>query len=167
MENITKNSNIYIENGTFISFMLDNKDYKILDVLKNNSNLSTQQISKKTLIPITTVHHRIKKLCKEEIIKGYTVVLDYKKLEKGLSAYISITVDYHDLKNSKITQRDLARKISNLSQVEEVSILAGGTDILIKVRVKDIEEMDEFVTETLRNIKGIEKTQTMMILHEF
>lgn len=146
---------------------MDKKDHQILEVLERDSSLSTQQISKKTLIPITTVHHRIKKLEKEGIIKGYTLIVDHKKLGKSISAYISITVDYHDLKEGKIKQKELAQKLKNLPEVEEASILAGGIDILIKIRVKDVEEMDTFVTETLRNIKGIEKTQTMIILHEF
>ena len=48
---------------------MDEKDEKILKLLKENSKLTTQQISKKTLIPITTIHNRIKKLEKEGIIK--------------------------------------------------------------------------------------------------
>jgi DNA-binding Lrp family transcriptional regulator len=147
--------------------MLDDKDFKILEVLKENSKLSTQQISKKTLIPITTIHHRIKKLEKQGIIKGYTVLLDNKKLDKGLSAYILITVDYNILKQKKTTQHDLAKKLINLKQVEKSEVVAGGTDIIIKVRVKDIDEMDNFVTKDIRNIEGIEKTQTMIVLHEF
>ena len=51
-----------------MTYILDDKDKKIIEILKENSRLSTQQISKKTLIPITTVHHRIKKLEKEKII---------------------------------------------------------------------------------------------------
>ena len=37
---------------------------KILEVLRENSKLSTQQIAKKTGLPVTTVHNRIKKLKK-------------------------------------------------------------------------------------------------------
>ena len=40
---------------------MDEKDEKILRLLKENSKSTTQQIAKKTLIPITTVHNRIKK----------------------------------------------------------------------------------------------------------
>ena len=51
--------------------MLDKSDIKIIEILKENSKLSTQQISKKTAIPITTVHYRIKKLEKEGLKKIY------------------------------------------------------------------------------------------------
>ena len=58
---------------------MDEKDEQILQILLINSKLSTHQISKKTGIPITTVHNRIKKLTKKGIIKGYTIVIDHKK----------------------------------------------------------------------------------------
>ena len=58
---------------------MDDKDEQILQILKENSKLSTHQISKKTRIPITTVHNRIKKLKKEEIIKKYSIIIDKKK----------------------------------------------------------------------------------------
>ena len=81
--------------------MLDKKDLAILEILKHNSNLSTQNIAKKTNIPITTVHNRIKKLEKEGIIKEYSVVLDNKKIGKPIAAYILITVDYKLLQQLK------------------------------------------------------------------
>ncbi len=145
---------------------MDTKDRLILNFLKENSKLSTQKISKKTRIPITTVHNRIKRLQKEGIIKKYTVLLDNKKLGKALSAYIAIIVNYDLLKKLNISQHDLAKKLKKSENVEEVSMITGGTDIIIKIRVANIEAMDDFVTKYLRNVDGIEKTQTMVILHE-
>ncbi|MBW3023240.1 Lrp/AsnC ligand binding domain-containing protein, partial [Candidatus Woesearchaeota archaeon] len=39
-------------------------------------------------------------------------------------------------------------------------------DIILKIRVKDVDELNDFVTVYLRNLDGIEKTQTMVILSE-
>ena len=145
---------------------MDKKDEAILSSLKENGRLSTQSISKKTKIPITTVHHRIKKLEELGIIQGYTVVVDHKKIGKPISAYIQITVDYKLLKEKKITQYEIVKKLKSNETVEEASMLTGGSDIIIKVRVKDIDELNEFVTIYLRNIDGIEKTQTAIVLNE-
>lgn len=145
---------------------MDEKDEKILRLLQENSKLTTQQISKKTLMPITTVHNRIKKLEKEGVIKKYTLELDNKKLGKNICAYIHITVDYKLLKEIKMSQHELAKKLKQFEFVEEAAMVTGGTDIIIKIRVKDIDELDDFVTKKLRNINGIEKTQTMVVLNE-
>lgn len=147
--------------------MLDKKDLKILEVLKRNAKLSTQQIAKKTLIPTTTVHNRIKKLEELGIIKGYTVVLDDKKLGKKLSAYILMTVDYKLLKEKGISQHELAKLLKNHEFVDEVDMITGRSDIIIRIKANDVEELDDFVTKYLRNLDGIERTETMMILSRF
>ena len=145
---------------------MDKKDEQIIEILKENSKLSTQQISKKTSIPITTVHNRIKKLEKEGVIKRYTLELDNKKLGKDIAAYINIVVDYRLLKEKNLSQHELARKLKQHEFVEEAAMITGGTDLIIKVRVKNVDQLDNFVTKYLRNIEGVEKTQTMVILNE-
>ena len=145
---------------------MDEKDEKILRLLRKNSKLTTQQISRKINIPITTIHNRIKKLEKDGIIEGYTLRINNKKIGKAIAAYINIVVDYKLLKEKKMSQHDLARKLKQNEFVEESVMVTGGTDIIIKVRVKNVDELDNFVTKYLRNIEGIEKTQTMVILHE-
>lgn len=145
--------------------MLDEKDMKILKLLKDNSKLTSKQISKKALIPITTVHNRIKKLEKSGIIKNYTVLLNDKKLG-SISAYILVTVDYKLLKEKKLSQHELAKQLKEHEFVEQTSMVTGGSDIILRVRVKDITELDNFVTRYLRNVDGIERTQTMVILNE-
>ena len=151
---------------SFMEEILDKKDLAILEILEENARLSSQEISKKTLIPISTVHHRIKKLEKEGIIEKYTINLNKKKLGKEVASYILIIVDYKLLREMKMSQYELAKKIKKNKCVEEAAMITGGTDIIIKVRVKNIEELNEFVTKYLRNIEGVEKTQTMVILNE-
>lgn len=146
--------------------VLDKKDSTILAALKENAKLSTQQIAKRTRIPITTVHNRIKKLEKEGIVKGYTVVLDNKKIGKPLAAYILITVDYKLLKEIKKSQYELAQQLLKNPAVESSAMITGASDIIIKVRCGSIDELNEFVTIYLRNVEGVEKTQTAIVLNE-
>lgn len=146
--------------------IMDEKDEKIVKILLENAKLSTQGISKKILIPITTVHNRIKKLEKKGIIKGYTVNLDYEKVGKPLSAYILVSVDYNLMKQAKMTQEDLGKKLRTYEAVEEVAMVTGSVDMILKIRAKDMKELDRFVTGTLRELKGVGATQTLMVLHQ-
>lgn len=146
--------------------MLDEKDSLILDILRKDAHLTINQISRSTRIPVTTIHNRIKKLENEGIIKRYTVDLDYKKIGKEIQAYILLTVNYSLPTGKKIRQPDVARSIKVLPEVEEVKILAGITDILIRIRTRDIDELNNFVINKLREIEGVDKTQTMIVLNE-
>ncbi len=151
----------------FISkFMgLDEKDLKILEILKQNAKLTTSQISKKTKIPITTVHNRIKGLEKDGVIKSYTVVLDHKLLGEEVLVYILVTVNYN-VPGKKVSQEVIANQIKKSQNVEEVNITTGEKDIIVKARFGSISQLNDFVTKTLRNIEGVDKTQTMVVLSD-
>ena len=146
--------------------MIDSKDLLILDALKENAKASIVALSKKTGLPATTIHDRINKMRKDGTILGYTIKVDPKKAGKEIGAFISITVDYLYLKEKNSSMEALIERISKLPLVEEISLVTGGTDILIKCRMKDIAGLNNFVMRKLRNFDGVEKTQTMVILRE-
>ena len=145
---------------------INEKDRDILSLLEKDSKLTIQQISIKTGLPITTIHNRIKKMEENGIIKGYTVVIDGKKLGIGINAYVLINVEYMTPNGKKISQVDLAKKINKNPLVEETSILAGGADIIIKLHSRNIDELNDFIINKLRDMDGVKNTQTMIVLNE-
>lgn len=147
----------------YYSTIMDDKDWKILEMLENNAKLSNSQIAKKTTIPITTVHNRIKRMESEGIIKQYTIKLDYEKINKPILAIILIEVNYNTTSKNKISQSEVAKSIKKIG-AQSVDIVTGGTDIVIKVRTKSVQELNEFIINKLRNIEGVDKTQTLVVL---
>ncbi len=135
---------------------LDEKDYSILDVLKTNSSLSIKQISKKTLIPVATVHNRIKKMRANGIITGYTIKIDKAKLGKKMVAYVLIKAV------PKADHIDMLERIVKHEAVEDGSAITGAFDLIIKIRLADIDELDKFVLKHLRTFNDIAETQTMI-----
>ncbi|MBI4210788.1 MAG: Lrp/AsnC family transcriptional regulator [Candidatus Diapherotrites archaeon] len=142
---------------------IDQKDREIITELISNSRQTVGQLAKKIGMPPTTIHNRIKKLEQHGIIRNYTAEIDYKKLGRPVMAYIGITVNYN-VEGRKIKQPEIARQIKKLEGVREVTILTGGLDIIVKVMAKDIDDLNEIVTEKLRDIDGVDKTQTMIVL---
>ena len=137
---------------------MDKKDKKIIKCLKDDARASTQEISKKTMIPI-------KKMIESGIIKNYTVVLDQDKIGKSLPAYVLITVDKEELKEGSFDYDQLARQIKNMPEVEEALSITGVYDLMMKARLENVSQLNEFLVK-LRKVQGIEKTQTGVILSE-
>lgn len=147
-----------------ICFNMEDKSTQILEFLQKNSKLSSREISNKTKIPLTTVHNRIKKLKADGIIKKYSIEVDYEKLGLKLCAYIMANVNYN-VKHG-ISQQEIARRILNLHFVESVDIITGDMDLMIKARTKNVQQLNSFITKKLRNIEGIDKTVSMIVLEE-
>src|SRR3989344_2006379 len=139
---------------------LDGKDCQILELLQENCTLSTKQIAQKVGSPITTVYAKIKRLEELGVIKGYTAVLDSKKLNMGTTALIFISFLYD---SDVMSQREAAAKVAMMEQVQDVYIVTGDWDILIKVRAKNVDEIGDFVIDRLRKLHGVEKTYTMFV----
>ncbi|MBU2477375.1 Lrp/AsnC family transcriptional regulator [Candidatus Micrarchaeota archaeon] len=143
---------------------IDNKSQQILRILSENCKISSKELSKKTRIPLTTIYHRIKRLNQSGIIKKYSIEIDQKKLGVNLCAYIMASVHYDP--EGKTSQKEIAKKIKKLNFVESVDIITGEMDLIIKVRAKNIQQLNKLITEELRNIKGIDKTITLTVLEE-
>jgi len=145
---------------------IDEKDKLILEVLKEHADYATRQIAKKTGLPITTVHNRIQKLKREKVIKRFTVDLDYHKVQKGFRAYVLVSVNLSLLKQKNKSQYNVAKEIRNFPFVERVDIVSGGTDLVAMIRVKDVVEFDQVLLTKLQRVEGIEKTQSLIVIHE-
>jgi Lrp/AsnC family leucine-responsive transcriptional regulator len=144
---------------------IDEKDWKIIDILKDHGEYTTRQIAKKTLLPATTIHHRIKRLKEEKVIRKFTIDLDPAQIEKNFVAYILISANIEALKQKKKTQYDLEKEIRRFPFIERVDIVSGGTDLVAIIRVKDVEEFDKVLLGKLQLVEGIEKTQSLIVIH--
>ena len=144
---------------------LDEKDQKIIDCLSINSRQSTYSISKKTAIPITTVHNRIKKLERQGIIKGYTVVLNQKKLGRKLMCYCVLHYNI-GVWGKETNRQELKKQLLNLHSIQEVKYITGRFDILLKFNLKDMDEYNDIILNQLRKIPGIGQTETIFVLED-
>ncbi|MBN2331356.1 MAG: Lrp/AsnC family transcriptional regulator [Candidatus Aenigmarchaeota archaeon] len=138
---------------------LQDKDVTILDALQGNARLGVKQIARKTGIPITTVFNRIKNLEKSGVIKGYTAIIDRKKLGKEIEAFILINIAY----TSKLHQDDFSAELMALPEVDECYIISGATNVLIKVSTRDIDTLNEFIIQNLKK-RGVENISTYIII---
>ncbi|MFW9909106.1 MAG: Lrp/AsnC family transcriptional regulator [Candidatus Thorarchaeota archaeon] len=147
---------------------LDDINIKILELLQEDCKVGVQKISKEVGKGISTVHARIKALEQSNLIKQYTAVLDPLLLNRPTLALIFITIRYRipgqpDL----LSQKEFCKDISKHPFVQEVFVLSGEYDVFLKVRTKDVEEMNRFIVDYLREIPAVERTLTMFAMDNY
>ena len=141
-------------------FPEDASERELLRALQENSQRSLRELSRQLGLPISTVHEKIKRLERDGFIKGYRAILDEKKLGFTVTGFILVSVNYSAA--PKATQADIAAKAAKLPNVQEVHIIAGEWDFLVKAKARSVEELGKLVTERLRNIPGVEKTLSII-----
>ena len=143
---------------------LDEKDSAILVLIQENSKLTAKQIAKKVNAPITTVFAKTKRMEELGIIKEYRAIVAPEKLSAGTAAFILASVSYRAKADDvPISQRVVAEEIARFPEVQEVHIITGDWDLLVKLRAENVDAIGKFVVDKLRLIKGLEKTLTCMV----
>ena len=138
---------------------LDEIDHQILDMLIDNTRIPFTDIAKKLLISAGTVHVRVKKMEEAGIIKGSSLMLDYKKLGYSFIAYVGVY-----LNNTSQTKFVLER-INEIPYVTVAHITTGKFNIFCKIRARSTEHAKEVIF-LLDDIEGVYKTETMISLEE-
>jgi len=134
---------------------------ELLRTLQANSKRSLRELAREVGLPISTVHEKIRRLEREGIIKKYCAVLDEKRLGFLVTGFILVSIVYSV--ENQTSQKRIAEKIAALPNVQEVHIISGDWDLIVKVKAKGVDELGSFITEKLRNIHGVGKTLTAVV----
>ena len=133
---------------------IDNKDKKIIEILKQDARLPIKEIAKSTKIRPSTVHQRIQKLIENETIEKFTIKLSNKAVGENFIVFMLV-------KGS--TNEYIDNKFLNNNHVKEVFGITGEYDVIIKLKFKDVEEFHNFILNFRKDKKEIQSTLTMVV----
>ncbi len=151
-----------------ISIKLDETDIQILDLLQENARMKIGDIAVKVGKGISTVHNRIKALEESGIIRQYTTIVDGSLVGRPTVALVLITVRYRvPGRREVLSQREFCKEIAEHPFVQSVHVLSGEFDVLLKVRTRDVEEMNRFIVDFLRQIPAVDRTLTMFVMDTY
>lgn len=136
-----------------VQYEIDGKDSKILQALKEDASLSIREIAKNTNLRPSTVHQRIQKLVKNNVIEKYTIKTNDVVLDESLLVVFLI-------KGS--TQKYLTSRIIQDDRVKEVLGITGEYDLLIKAKFSNVNEFNEYIIDFRKKHPQITSTLTMV-----
>ncbi|MEM1545525.1 MAG: Lrp/AsnC family transcriptional regulator [Candidatus Methanomethylicia archaeon] len=138
-----------------IMMSVDNKDRKIIEILKKDSRTSFVDIAKQLNLSEGAVRKRIRKLINSGIIKRFTVEIS----EPSVKALILIS------STPAIPNPKIAQEIRNIKGVEWVYEVTGQFDIAVLVSGPDIAYLNKVIDE-VRSLNGITHTNTLIVLRQ-
>jgi len=140
--------------GSADNVKIDSADVSILRLLANNARMNAIEIAKNTKTTQRTVIYRIKELEKKKIIIGYSISVDYEKLEKQ---FFKAIIYFNVLDNA--TKRKIEEYCKSRQSIIYFVFCVGSWPLEIEFIVKDnkefYDEMDKF-REVFPEMKGYE-----------
>lgn len=129
---------------------LDEKDHKILNILKENSRASIRDISKVTKIRPSTIHIRLQKLISNNVIDKFTLKLNNNAIGENFIVFMLISTD-----------KLIDKKKFSSQHIKEVFGITGEYDLIMKLKFEDVIQFNDFVIE-FRDKNQLRKTLTMV-----
>jgi len=147
--------------------MIDERDKIIINTLRKNAELSIRELAKRTDLPQSTIHRRLKILEKEGIIKGYKLMLNWEKFGKPVSilVFIDVIPEKRPLQKPFIPLKKVETELAKFDEVEEIFITEGERDITVRAHLKNLQEVREFL-DKIRNIPGVHELESCIIIEE-
>ncbi len=140
-------------------FKIDEIDKQILFYLIKDTRIPFTEIAKKMNVSPGTIHIRIKKLEKANIIKGTSLTIDYEKMDYSFVAYVGIL-----LTKSNKTQK-VMEELAHIPNVTVANVIAGKYNIFCKIRAKDNNDAKNVIFK-IDEIEDVLRTETMISLEE-
>ncbi|RLG25325.1 transcriptional regulator [Methanosarcinales archaeon] len=137
--------------------MIDERDMKIIDILRENARTPHTEIAARLGVGESTIRNRVRALEESGVIKQYTVVTDPAKLGYNSVALVGIDVDPSQL-------LDVALRLSEFPQVKFVATSSGDHMIMTEVWLADGRELGEFIREKVRKIAGVQRVSPTVIM---
>ncbi|MEO6015599.1 MAG: Lrp/AsnC family transcriptional regulator [Devosia sp.] len=141
-----------------MSDKLDPTDRKLLDLLQRDGLQSMSELSKAIGTAPSTLNDRVKRLGRLGVIKGTHAHLDPQVLGLNLLAFVFVGW------NDGGVEADFLKRVAAAEQVLECHHVTGGWNYLLKVRVRDTRALEAFLGEVLKKVKGLQRTETLIVL---
>lgn len=135
---------------------IDIIDKKIIELLQEDGTLTNTAISSALNISEATVRRRRAILQQEDVFRVVAVVNPFK-LNFNVMAIIGIQVE-----KSRLREVELA--LINMRQVRFLGITLGSYDMLLEAWFQSNDELLHFVTVTLAEVEGIQRTESFQIM---
>jgi Lrp/AsnC family leucine-responsive transcriptional regulator len=134
---------------------LDKKDFALIDALQQNASQRLEDLARMVQLAPSSVHDRLRRLERDGIIKKWTIDLDVSALGLGVLAFVGV--------RATRPCSELLEALRAIPSIEECHSVAGELSMMLKVRVATTPALLEF-SERLRQIPGIEQTETTIVL---
>ncbi len=138
------------------SIELDEKDWQILKTLSRNARIPFAELARSLGLSDVAVLKRVKRLEQAGIIKGYTIHIDYSRLEYRLTSITGIDVEPEYLFT-------IAEKLKSMENVKYVAITSGDHSIMVKIIARDQEELMK-MHEEISKMPGVRRVCPSIIL---
>lgn len=136
----------------------DRTDLRILALVQRDGKLAQARIARRVGLSTAAVNERLKKLERSGVIRRYAALVDAAAVGAALTAFVEVFIE------RPRHEAAFLKSMLGLDEVQECHYVTGESSLLLKVRVRDIEALQELLLRRLNGLEGVRQTRTLIVL---
>jgi DNA-binding Lrp family transcriptional regulator len=136
---------------------MDQIDHAIIEVLLGDGRATYARIGNTVGLSVAATKRRIDRLLRDNVIRGFTVVVDPQALGWALEAQVQLFT------NGTVPFPTMRRDLERLPEVVEASTVSGSADAVLRVVAADVLQLERVISR-LRGLPYVQQTDTTMLL---
>jgi Lrp/AsnC family transcriptional regulator, leucine-responsive regulatory protein len=137
---------------------VDDLDLTLLRALADDARQSQRALARAVGMSPPAIADRLARLERVGAIRGYRVDLDWAALGYPVVVYLAVTA------GPGMDLSELIRAIRELPEAQDMSVVTGGLDLLVRLRVRDHTHLRELLLGAIFRIPGVQRTETYLSL---
>ncbi|MGA8454605.1 MAG: Lrp/AsnC family transcriptional regulator [Streptosporangiaceae bacterium] len=137
---------------------VDDLDLTLLRALAVDARQSQRALARAVGMSPPAIADRLARLERLGAIRGYRVELDWAALGYPVVVYLAVSA------NPGADLSEIARSIRTLPEAQDMSVVTGAFDLLVRLRVRDHTHLRELLLNTIFQIPGVQRTETFLSL---
>jgi len=136
---------------------VDNIDYGILDMLRQNSRAGYGDIGDRVGLPASAVKRRVDRLVADGVIRAFTLQVDPAVDGMATEAYVELFC------RGTVAPDELRRILSQVPEVVDAATVTGSADAVVHIRSRDIPSLEDAL-ERVRIAPSVDHTRSAIVL---
>lgn len=137
---------------------LDDVDKKIIQALTDNARIPVSDLARFVNLSRNAVTHRIQRLEKSNIIKGYQVILG-----DGFPARDAVVAIMMVYRKDRMRNKEVIKYVEKVSEIVSCYIMSGDYDVILNVQARSHERIHQ-IWQDISALSSVDDTRTTFVL---
>lgn len=139
---------------------LDSFDRKLLTMLQRRGRASFVELGEAVSLSESACLRRVRALEEQCVISRYAAVIDERAVGLPLSVFVTVTLS----SQAESSLSAFEKAIASVREVAECYLMTGGSDYLLRLVVRDVDDLERVHAQELTRIPGVVRVSSSIAM---
>lgn len=145
---------------TIFAVALDDTDRRMIRALQADGRMTNADLAKAVNLSESACLRRLRALEAAEVISRYTAIINERAVGLPISVFVTVTLSSQA--EAALTAFETA--IAAVPEVVECYLMTGGSDYLLRLVVRDVDDLERVHSRELTRIPGVSRVSSSVAM---